>query len=367
MFGIKNKFGFGCMRMKMDGDHVDYDEFTKMVDMFIERGFNYFDTAHGYLNGQSEVAIRECLTSRYPREAYMLTNKLSNPHFNSQEEIRPLFEKQLEICGVEYFDFYLMHAQESKNYEKYKACKAYETAFELKKEGKVRHVGISFHDTAKVLDRILTEYPEIEVVQLQFNYFDYDDVSVQSKKCYDVCVKHGKPVFVMEPVKGGKLVELPEEAQKVFDELGGGSNASYAIRFAASHENVIAVLSGMGNVAMVDDNTSYMRNFVPLTEKESAAVDKVREILKKQNVIQCTACHYCTENCPVGIPIPEFFACLNAKRQFNNWNSDFYFETHSNSGKKPTDCINCGTCEGVCPQHLPIRRLLRDVAHAFED
>ena len=216
---VKKKLAFGCMRLPMKDGKVDEQQFCRMADRFIEEGFNYFDTAHGYLDGQSETAIRACLTSRYPREAYLLTNKLTDCFFKTQEDIRPFFENQLKWCGVEYFDFYLMHAQNAGNYEQFKRCKAYETAFELKAEGKVRHVGISFHDTAEVLEQILTDYPEIEVVQIQFNYLDYDDPAVQGRKVYEVCRKHHKPVLVMEPVKGGNLVNLPEDAKEVLNNL----------------------------------------------------------------------------------------------------------------------------------------------------
>lgn len=227
---IKKNFGFGCMRLPMSNGEVDCNEFCGMIDAFIENGFNYFDTAHGYLDGKSEKAIHTCLTSRYPREKYILTNKLSSHHFLKREEIRPLFESQLEACGVDYFDFYLMHAQDAKVYEKYKKLGAYEEALELKREGKIKHFGLSFHDKAYVLDKILTEYPEVEVVQIQFNYVDYEDASVEGRKCYEVCEKHGKPVIVMEPVKGGNLVNLPDDADRILRELDGGSNASYAIR-----------------------------------------------------------------------------------------------------------------------------------------
>jgi predicted aldo/keto reductase-like oxidoreductase len=201
---------------------VDIEQTKQMVDAFLDAGFNYFDTAHGYIQGKSEKVLKTCLTSRYPREKYILTDKLTANYFKAEADIRPFFESQLEICGVEYFDFYLMHAQGLVNYDHFKECRAYETAFELKKEGKIRHVGISFHDRAEVLERILTEYPEIEVVQIQFNYVDYDDPAVQSRKCYEVCRKFGKPVIVMEPVKGGNLVNLPEDAKAVLDELHGG-------------------------------------------------------------------------------------------------------------------------------------------------
>ncbi len=209
---INGNFGFGCMRLPMKDGEVDYGEFSRMADAFIDAGFNYFDTAHGYLNGKSETAIRDCVAKRYDRSRFLLTDKLTDPYFKKQEDIRPFFLSQLELCGVDYFDFYLMHAQDKANYEKFTRCKAYETAYAFKEEGLIRHFGISFHDKADVLDRILTEHPEIEIVQIQFNYVDYEDASVESRKVYEVCEKHSKPVIVMEPVKGGSLVNLPKEA-----------------------------------------------------------------------------------------------------------------------------------------------------------
>ncbi len=364
---IKKNFGFGCMRLPMKDGEVDYVQTKEMFDAFIEAGFNYFDTAHGYIDGKSEIAVCECLTSRYPREAYVLTNKLSTYHFKTEDEIRPLFESQLKICGVDYFDFYLMHAQDKTLFEKYKQCRAYETALEFLAEGRIKHLGISFHDTADVLDRILTEYPQVEIVQIQLNYVDFDDPSVQSAKCLEVCRKHDKPAIVMEPVKGGSLVKLPDEAQAVFDSLNSGSNAEYAIRFAAGQEGVIMVLSGMGNMDMVRDNIGYMKDFKPLDERESAAVSKVCEIFRSQGSIPCTACRYCTEVCPKGIPIPETFACLNSKKVFNDWNAAFYYNhIHTKNAAKASDCIRCGLCEGVCPQHLSIRELLAEAVDTFE-
>ena len=230
---VKKNFGFGCMRLPMKNGRVDYEHFNRMIDVFLENGFNYFDTAHGYLGGLSETAIRDCLVSRYPRNAFVLTNKLSENFFRTEKDIRPLFELQLKCCGVEYFDFYLMHAQNAVNFEQYRRANAYETAFALKREGKVRHVGISFHDSAEVLDRIHTTYPDIEAVQLQFNYLDFESPEVQSRKCYEVCRKHQKPVIVMEPVKGGRLAQLPTAADEILRRAGEGTNASYALRFAA--------------------------------------------------------------------------------------------------------------------------------------
>lgn len=221
---VKKNFGFGCMRLPMKGGKVDEKEFSRMVDTYLEQGFNYFDTAHGYLGGESEKALKTCLTSRYDREKYILTDKLTVSFFNKQEDIRPFFEGQLKACGVDYFDFYLMHAQSAEIYKKFKKCRAYETALELKKEGKIRHFGISFHDRAEVLEQILKENPQVEVVQIQFNYVDYEDPAVESRKCYEVCRKYNKPVIVMEPVKGGNLVNLPEEAKQVFDALQAAIN-----------------------------------------------------------------------------------------------------------------------------------------------
>jgi len=362
---MKN-FGLGCMRFpRIDGD-IDIAQTTQMVDYCMQHGFNYFDTAHGYLDGKSETALREALTSRYPRESYILTNKLSGHFYNSQEQIRPLFEEQLKACGVEYFDYYLMHAQNAESYAHCKRCNAYETSLELMAEGKFRHFGISFHDKAEVLEQILNEYPQIEVVQIQFNYVDYEDPSVESRRCYEVCRKHGKQVIVMEPIKGGSLITLPEEASAILNGLGV-SPANLAIRFAASFEGIMMVLSGMGNMEQVIENTSFMEDFAPLNETEMAAIDRIREIFHAQNLIPCTACRYCTEVCPQSIPIPDLFACMNAKKLYHNWNTDYYYNSvHTSRGGKASDCIECGQCEHICPQHLEIRRLLKDVAEEFD-
>ncbi|MBR2926558.1 MAG: aldo/keto reductase [Clostridia bacterium] len=364
---FEKKLGFGCMRLPMtENKEIDEDAFREMVDAFMREGFCYFDTARGYHGGKSETALKACLTSRYPRDSYFLVNKLSSPFFKTQEEILPFFESQLEACGVDYFDLYLMHAQEKSVFEQFKSCRAYETALELLEQGRIRHFGISFHDKASVLEEILVEYPQIEVVQIQFNYADYEDPSVQSRKVYEVCRRFGKPVIVMEPVKGGSLVRLPQEAQEVFDALGG-SAASYAIRFAASFEGISMVLSGMGNMEMLRDNMSYMKDFVPLSEKEREAVARVCEIFRAQDIIPCTACGYCLAGCPMGIPIPDLFACFNARKTFQNWNTKYYYGIHTRKGGKASSCIGCGACEGICPQHLPIRDLLSDVVKEFEN
>ncbi len=364
---IKKNFGFGMMRLPMIGDDIDMEQTKQMVDAFLEAGFNYFDTAHGYISEKSEIAVRECLTSRHPRESYILTNKLSESYFKKQEDIRPFLESQLEACGVEYFDYYLMHAQCAENYEQYQKCRAYETALELKAEGKIRHLGLSFHDTAEMLDQILTDHPEVEVVQLQINYLDYDDPSVQGRACQEVCIKHGKPIIVMEPVKGGHLVNLPEDAVKIFEELHTASPASYAIRYAAGLENVMMVLSGMSNMEQMQDNISYMKEFEPLKEDEMAAIVRVLGVFRGMNTIPCTACEYCVAGCPKEIAIPKVFALLNSKRIRKDWSVDYYYNSvHTSEGHCASDCIKCRKCEKICPQKLPICELLEEVAKEFE-
>ena len=354
---IMKNFGFGMMRLPMVGDEVDIPQTTAMVDAFLAAGFNYFDTAHPYIRGKSELAIRTCLTERYPRDRYLLANKLSGGCIEKEADILPFFHSQLEACGVDYFDFYLLHAVSEKQDLHFTKTRAYEAARQLKEQGQVRHLGFSFHDSADFLDRFLTTHPEMEFVQIQFNYADYEDPKVESRKCYEVCRKHGKPVLIMEPVKGGSLVNLPGEALA----LMSASPASYAIRYAAGFEGVVMVLSGMSDMAQVEDNLSFMTDFTPLSEQEHKVIDQVRTLYQAQHRIPCTACRYCTDGCPASVPIPEVFALLNRK--------------HAGEGQPEQDyaalpvradaCIECGKCEAECPQHLHIRRLLKEVTKAF--
>ncbi len=371
---IKKHLGFGMMRLPMDGDKIDNAKVCEMVDRFIDEGFNYFDTAHGYHNGLSEIAVRECLTSRHDRSEYILTNKLTDEYFNSEEEIRPLFESQLEACGVEYFDFYLMHALSADNVDHYKKCRAYETLLELKKEGKIRHAGFSFHDKPEVLDRILTDFPEVEIVQIQFNYLDYEDVALEGRKVYEVCRKHNKPILVMEPVRGGSLVNLPEGAAKVLDDIRAESgsdcsNAGYAIRFAADFDGIEVVLSGMSTIEQVADNTAVMKDPAPLTENEKNGLLKAADAFRAIGAVPCTKCRYCIEenHCPMNITIPAMFTVYNNMIMFNASFPWINYGTVTADGHgKASDCIECGMCEGVCPQHLEIRELLKKVAAQFE-
>lgn len=355
MTDIKGKLGFGMMRLPMKEGEVDVEQTCAMVDAFLAAGFCYFDTAHGYIDGKSELAVRDCLVLRHPRESFLLADKLSPGTFHREEDVRPMIEEELSLCGVSYFDLLLVHCQNAELFEQYKAAKAYETAFAMKEESKVRHVGISFHDKAEVLDRIISEYPALEVIQIQFNYLDYEDEGVEARKCYEVCRKHGKQIVVMEPVKGGSLANLPAAARAVFEEIGDASPASYAIRFAAGFEGVVNVLSGMSNMAQMEDNLGFMKDFRPLDEVESAAVARVTDILKSAELIRCTACRYCVAGCPRGIAIPEIFARLNAVRYHLPYEGEVALSSAA-------DCVECGACEAACPQKLPIRALLKQAA-----
>ena len=349
---------------------VDLRKMNRMVDTFMSEGFNYFDTAHTYLGGMSETALRECLVKRYPRNSYVLANKLSYNFIKNPDDVVSLFEIQLRACGVYYFDFYMIHGVSAERYEIFQQCRAFETAIEFKRIGKIKHFGMSFHDSPELLEQILKKYPEIEFVQIQLNYADIDSPIIQGMDNYKILEKYNKPVIVMEPVKGGVLVNLPDKAKSIFDNLNGGSYASYAIRYAASFPNVILVLSGMGNIDMVKDNTGFMKDFQPLTETELTAINTVRKILKNQNAVPCTSCHYCIEGCPKDIPIPEILSCINRKIQYNsgegNFLSSFYYGVYTKDHGKASDCIKCGKCEKECPQRLAVRDLLARAAGMFE-
>ena len=353
---MKKKLGFGMMRLPMIGETVDYDQVCRMVDAFLERGFNYFDTASPYINGQSETAVKKCLASRYPRERFLLTDKLSPNLWEKAEDIRPVVDRQLAACGVEYFDFYLMHAMNADRHRFYVENSAYDIAQQLKAEGKLRHVGISFHDSAAVLDQILTDRPDIEIVQIQFNYADMEDPRVQSRACWEVCRKHGKPLLIMEPVKGGSLANLPAEAAAL---LPGGSPASYAVRFAAGFEGVEMVLSGMSNTEQMLDNLSYMEDFKPLNEAEHRLLEQVKPIYQGANRIPCTGCRYCEERCPAGIPISTMFAQVNQLHKKEGTPREDYaaLAVHGD------ECVGCGLCVAACPQHLQVTQLV-EKAHS---
>lgn len=365
------KLGFGCMRLPViDGkdSDIDYDTFSKMIDEYMEKGFNYFDTAYPYHSGQSEIAVKKCLVERYPRESFYLADKMPVWMTNEEKDFMPIFEEQLEKTGAGYFDFYLLHALGADGIKKLENIGGFEFIQKLKEEGKVKHAGFSFHDSAKVLDETLTRHPEVDFVQLQINYFDWDSVNVQSRMIYEVAQKHNVPVIVMEPVKGGTLANLMGEPANILRSMDEkASFASFAIRYAASLPNVFMVLSGMSNEEQLRDNISYMENFVPLSDKEKEAIEKVREELNKMATIGCTRCRYCVDDCPKNIMIPSILTVHNMSFQFGvNDKTKREYENVTNHRGKASDCIKCGKCEGHCPQHLPIRELLVQSAERFE-
>ena len=357
---VKGNLGFGCMRLPMIDNEVDKQEFNRMIDEFIASGFNYFDTAHGYIEGKSETAIRDCLSARYNREDFVLADKLSYWCFEKEEDVIPLFEKQLRLCGVEYFDFYLFHCLNKEGYAKHKKCNTFEIVKKLKEQGKIKHIAMSFHDTAELLDTILTEQPYMEAVQLQINYLDYDDPTVQSKACYDVAVKHGKKVIVMEPVKGGALVDLPDKAADILKQLGSDSQAAYAIRYAANYPEVSMVLSGMGNTDMIKDNIKAVKNFDGFSESELKVFDKARSIIREIRQIPCTKCNYCWDVCPSKIRISQIFSIYNELLGAKISNSEAK-EKLMPYNESITKCVKCGKCEKNCPQSIKIREELEKI------
>ena len=368
---ITGKLGFGTLRLPQKGGKVDITELSKMVDLYLESGFNYFDLAHAYMNGECEDAMRQALVERYSRDRYVLCNKLTWEFFKKEEDIIPFFEEQLKACGVSYFDFYLLHALTRYKFEKYKKCNVFEILSELKKQGKIKTIGISFHDKADFLKELLEEYPEIEVVQIQFNYADYNSKVIESRKLYELCREYGKPSFAMESIKGGSLINLPEDARSVFDELNASQGtdhgpANYALRWVAGFENIKVILSGMNNTEQVRDNINTLKNYDPLSEPEQNAIKKVTGIFNSKKMIQCTACRYCVDGCPKNILIPDVFACYNQKKIFNSWNQNYYYKILTAKSGKASECIKCGLCEKACPQSLKIRKLLEKVTDEFE-
>ncbi len=364
------KLGFGCMRLPViDGNMEQIDDvtFCKMIDHYMEQGFTYFDTAYPYHNQKSEGAVKRCLVERYSRESFYLADKMPMWLVKEESDYAKLFAEQLERCGVEYFDFYLLHALGKERADQADQTGGFAFVQKMKEEGKIKYAGFSFHDTAEVLDEILTKHPEVDFVQLQINYYDWESESVQSRKCYETAVAHGVPVIVMEPVKGGTLANLAKEPAAILEGLNPeASYASFAIRYVASLEHVFMVLSGMSDFAQLEDNTSYMKDFVPLSEKEQEGIRKVVEELEKLPTIPCTKCRYCVDGCPKKINIPALFTAYNNVIQFgDNAISRKRYEEAIKDNGLASDCIGCGKCENSCPQHLEIRKLLEKVTEMF--
>lgn len=372
-FGEK-KLGFGLMRLPLvdasDAASIDLKQTKQMVDTFLEQGFTYFDTAWMYCGFASENAAKEALVERHPRDSYTLATKLHAGFLQGKEDRDRIFEEQRKKTGVEYFDYYLLHDIGYDHYKIYNELDCFTWLKEKKEQGLVKHIGFSYHDNAELLDQVLTEHPEMEFVQLQINYLDWDSEGIQSRKCYETAVKHNIPFIVMEPVKGGTLANVPEPVEEMLKGYNQeASVASWAIRFAASLENVVMVLSGMSNMEQLQDNLSYMKELVPLNDEEQRLIGKAVDIINGNIAIPCTACEYCVEGCPKKIAIPKYFSLYNADKQEvkeKGWTPQGeYYDRLTNIFGKAGDCIACGQCEKACPQHLPIIKHLREVAGYF--
>lgn len=356
------KLGFGLMRLpKTDPEipeSIDLEQFKEMTDTFLRRGFTYFDTAYVYHNRESERAVKTALTDRIPRERYRLATKLPSMLLNTVDDMERIFHEQLEKCGVEYFDYYLIHCLNARLYETAQRLGAFEFVMQKKAEGKVKKFGFSFHDSAAVLDRILNDHPEVEFVQLQINYLDWDSPTVQSRLCYEVARKHQKDIIVMEPIKGGVLAAVPEQAKALMACADPNRTpAQWALQFAANLDGVIMVLSGMSDRNQLGENTAFFKDLPPLTEDEKTMLFRCADIINKSVAVSCTGCEYCTADCPKQIPIPQWFNAYN-KGESGTALAEKY--------TTPADCIACGKCEKLCPQKLPIRRLLSAAKQAMK-
>ena len=361
------KLGFGLMRLPKKGVVTDIEQTKKMVDLFLEAGFTYFDTAFVYPG--SETAIRKALVERYPRESYTLCTKINACMLAPTEKAaKNQFYTSLKRTGAGFFDYYLLHAFMENNYKKYDKFHLWDFVKEQKEKGLVKHFGFSYHAGPELLDQILTEHPEVDFIQLQINYADWENPSVSSRANYEVARKHGKSIVVMEPVKGGTLANPPKEVKKLFDEYNPDmSYASWAIRFVASLDGIITVLSGMSDIAQMKDNISYMKDFKPLNEDEQRIIQEAQRILGHSSTIPCTACHYCVEGCPQNIKIPDIFSAMN--KQLGNGQTDEAQKAYAEAaadGSPASECIGCKQCERACPQHLKITEYLKQAEEMFE-
>ena len=357
------KLGFGLMRLpKLPDGTIDVPQVSQMVDLFLAAGGTYFDTAYVYDNGESEAAIRSALVERYSRTAYILATKLNAwQQCHDEESAKQQFYTSLKRTGAGYFDYYLLHAFQRNNYKKYDEYHLWDFVRDLKAQGLIRQYGFSFHADPELLEALLTAHPEVDFVQLQINYADWENPGVNSRKCWEIAQRHGKPVAIMEPVKGGILANPIPAVQDILRAANpDASFASWALRYAASLPGLLIVLSGMSSLAQMEDNLSFMRDFKPLTDAERAVIHKAQEALNADQSIPCTGCRYCAEGCPMQIPIPDIFTVVNRKKGSPAFRTRREYNIVTQGQGRASDCIQCGQCESACPQHLPIIELLRD-------
>jgi len=367
------KLGFGLMRLPLknpeDRESIDMELVAEMVDLYLKRGFTYFDTAYVYHNGRSEAAARKALVERHPRENFLLADKMPPWPVKTSGDYPKIFDEQLARCGVTFFDYYLLHSVCDKVYQDTLRLGGFDFMRRLKAEGRARHIGFSFHDSPELLDQVLREQPDMEFVQLQINYLDWDHLTVRARECYETAVKHGKPVIVMEPVKGGSLAQVVPEAEKLLRRRGfpAQSPAAWAIRYAASLEGVLLALSGMSTLEQVEENTGFMENFVPLTPAEEKVLHEAAAVIRGSIAIPCTGCRYCVDGCPQKISIPDYFALYNDQKQFGlkPMHATYYRNLIRRHGKA-ADCVACKQCEAHCPQHLPVAALMSEVSQVFD-
>ena len=365
------KIGFGLMRLPETDGVIDLDKVCKMVDSYMAAGFTYFDTAYVYHGGNSEKTVKEAIVKRYPRDSFTIATKLPAWSIHSFEDRDKIFNEQLERCGVDYFDFYLLHSiEDGNNYDTYVKYDCFNWGVQKREEGKIKHLGFSYHGTPALLEKIVDSHPEIEFVQIQLNYADWDNPIVHSGELYKILADRNIPIIVMEPCKGGKLANHDEECTEILKSVRPDKSvASWAFRFVGSLPGITTILSGMTTQEQMEDNMNTFKNFEPLTSEEQETIEKVKEAMFRVEQVGCTACRYCVDGCPMSISIPDIISAINTKRKFpGDMRPNFFYNglVGRDGNGKASDCIACGQCEGVCPQHLPIIEILKEGVEKFE-
>ena len=370
------KLAFGMMRLPLldenDESSVDFEQVNKMAELFLEKGFTFFDTAYPYHFGNCEVAFRKAVVERYPRDSYVIADKLPLFSITSEDQLEPIFSEQLERCGVDYFDYYLLHNVSGFSEKGFLDVDSFGFANKKKEEGKIKHLGLSTHGNAEYLDNILTMHPEMEFVLLQINYLDWESDGIESRKCYEVACKHNKPVLVMEPLKGGFLADVPPEAEKLMKDYNpDASVVSWALRFVASLDNVCMVLTGASSLEQLEQNVEDFENFTPLNDEEYEILEKVRDIINSNITVECTKCKYCLDACPESINIPKIFDLYNNEKILDPAPWTPVGNAYLNYSKLPgagiaSDCTECEMCVEECPQHIDIPKVMKDVVKTFE-